>query len=46
VQTAFGLIIVSVVNNHEQVYKVGESVSLDWHEGALKVLAAEPAGDL
>ena len=46
VQTAFGLVIVSVINNHEQVYKIGENVSLDWHEGALKVLAAESAGDL
>ncbi len=46
VQTAFGLLIVSVINNHQQVYKIGENVSLDWHENALKVLAAEPAGDL
>ncbi|WP_193089823.1 ABC transporter ATP-binding protein [Advenella sp. FME57] len=46
VQTAFGLIIVSVINNHQQVYKIGENVSLDWHEGALKVLTAEPAGNL
>ena len=46
VQTAFGTLIVSVINNHQQVYKIGENVSLDWHENALKVLAAEPAGDL
>ncbi len=46
VQTTFGLLIVSAINNHQQVYKIGDNVSLDWHEGALKVLAAEPAGDL
>ena len=37
VQTTFGLLIVSVINNHQQVYKIGENVSLDWHENALKV---------
>ncbi len=46
VQAAFGLVIVSVINNHEPVYKIGENVSLDWHEGALKVLDAESVGDL
>src|SRR5690606_25262278 len=46
VQTAFGLVVVSVINNHQQVYKIGQDVSLDWHEDALRVLTAEPAGDL
>lgn len=45
VQTAFGLVTVSVINNHEQVYTIGQNVSIDWHEDSLKVLAAEPAGD-
>lgn len=45
VQTAFGLMIVSVINNHERVYKTGETVSLDWHPDALRVLVAEPGGD-
>jgi len=45
VQTAFGLVTVSVINNHEQVYTTGEAVSLDWHEDSLKVLAAERTGD-
>ncbi|AHG65851.1 putative spermidine/putrescine import ATP-binding protein PotA [Advenella mimigardefordensis DPN7] len=46
VQTAFGLVVVSVINNHQQVYKIGEDVSLDWHEDALRVLTAEPAGNV
>ncbi len=43
VETSFGMVLVSVMNNQLQRYATGDDVGLDWESHALRLLAAEPA---